>query len=67
MWSSGRRPTRVVKFPRAPAAGSAGDGRGVVQGCPRLDFDLGWGSGSTGELPRRHRAAAATVVRAPAR
>jgi hypothetical protein len=27
----------------------------------------GWGSGGAGELPRRHRAAAATVVRAPAR
>jgi hypothetical protein len=40
----GRRPARVVKFRRAPAAALAGDGRGVVQGCPRLDFDpwLGW-------------------------
>jgi predicted TIM-barrel fold metal-dependent hydrolase len=35
----GRWPARAVRFQRAPAAGSAGNGRGVVQGFPR--FGLG--------------------------
>jgi hypothetical protein len=40
MWSSGRWPARAAQFRRAPKVGSTGDGRGVAQGFPRLDFDL---------------------------
>jgi hypothetical protein len=36
--TSGRRPVRAVEFRRGPTAGSAGDGRGKVQECPRPDL-----------------------------
>jgi hypothetical protein len=54
MWPPGRWPARVVEFRRGPAAGPAGDGHGVVQGCPKPDLG-GW----TGRRGSRRRPLAA--------
>jgi hypothetical protein len=44
-----------AKIRRSPAAGSAGDGRGVMLGCPRPDFGLGLAGDSAGRVARWRR------------
>jgi hypothetical protein len=63
----GRWPAQPAKFRRAPAEGSAGNGCGVVQGFPRLDFDPWLRRGGAGGVVRRRRPLPAVVRSALAR
>jgi hypothetical protein len=64
--SPGRRPARVEEIRRGPAAGPAGDGRGVVLGYSWPDSNRSAGLWCPGRVARRWRLLQATVCPTPA-